>query len=195
MGASEGPSPVDAIHLLPLGPLPTILAEDLASRLSRRVPVPCRVVRSPAEMDLPRLADRDQIDADALLARLEQQAANPSTVLVGVAVQDLAIPVFTFVFGRARQGGRAALVSLARLDPVFYGSAADGERRTERAVTEMLHELGHLASLAHCEDAACLMNFAGSVERVDVRGSVFCDRCAARLPGWLRAPRRSEAVS
>jgi archaemetzincin len=186
---------VDAVHLLPLGPLSPLLAQDLASRLSRRVAVPCRVASAPLQTDLPRLPDRDQIDADALLARLEQRATDPLTVLLGVTAQDLAIPVFTFVFGRARQGGRAALVSLARLDPVFYGSAADGERRTERAVTEMLHELGHLASLAHCEDAACLMNFAGSVERVDVRGSVFCGRCAARLPGWLRAPRRSEAVS
>jgi archaemetzincin len=194
MGTSEEPARVDAVHLLPLGPLSPVLAEDLASRLSRRLAVPCRVVGSPPEAELPRLPDRDQIDADALLWRLEQRATDPEAVLVGVTALDLAIPVFTFVFGRARQGGRAALVSLARLDPAFYGSSADGDRKAERAVTEMLHELGHLASLSHCRDAACLMGFAGSVERVDVRGSVFCGRCAARLPRWLRGPRRPEAV-
>ena len=193
MSSSDGPARVDAVHLLPLGPLSLVLLEDLASRLSRRLAVPCRVASSPLEAELPRLPDRDQIDADALLSRLEHRATDPEAVVVGVTALDLAIPVFTFVFGRARQGGRAALVSLARLDPGFYGSSPDGERKAERTVTEMLHELGHLASLSHCEDAACLMAFAGSVERVDVRGSVFCDLCRGRLPRWLREPGRTAA--
>jgi archaemetzincin len=185
---------VEAVHLVPLGPLSPLVAADLARRLSRRLAVPCRVVSAPVETELTFLPDREQVDADALLSRLEERAAGHDALLVGVTALDLAIPVFTFVFGRARQGGRAALVSLARLDPAFHGSSPDDDRGAERAVTEMLHELGHLASLAHCEDAACLMAFAGSVEKVDVRGTVFCDRCLARLPRWLVGPPRREAV-
>ena len=50
--------------------------------------------------------------------------------------------VFTFVFGLARQGGRACVVSLARTDPSFYGLPPDPDLRDERAVAEILHEIG-----------------------------------------------------
>jgi archaemetzincin len=162
-----------------------MLAEELAARISRHVSASCRVVDD-APPELVRLPARDQVDADALLGALEARAAPESAALVGLTLLDLAIPVFTFVFGRARQGGRVAVVSLARLDPAFYGLAPDPDLLARRAVQEVVHELGHLASLAHCADAACIMSFAGSVEKVDLRGSRFCDSCRVGLPGWLR---------
>jgi archaemetzincin len=185
MGAEDGPGSVEAVHLLPVGPFPRALAEELAARLSRHVSASCRVVDA-APPELVRLPGRDQVDADGLLGTLEARATPADTVLVGLTRLDIAIPIFTFVFGRARQGGRAAVVSLARLDPTFYGLAPDPDLLARRAAHEVVHELGHVASLAHCADAACIMSFAGSVERVDVRGSGFCDSCRARLPGWLR---------
>jgi len=185
MGAEDGPRSVEAVHLLPVGPFPRTLAEELAARLSRHVAASCGVVDA-APPVLVRLPGRDQVDADGLLGTLEARAAPPDTVLVGLTRLDLAIPIFTFVFGRARQGGRAAIVSLARLDPSFYGLAPDPELLARRAICEVVHELGHVASLAHCRDAACIMSFAGAVEKVDVRGSGFCDACHAHLPGWLK---------
>jgi archaemetzincin len=162
--------------------------DDLAARLSRRLRVPVRLEEEPrAEPAL--LPDRDQGDADALLAEVEA-GAKGGEVAVAVAAKDLAIPVFTFVFGRARQGGRAAVVSLARLDPAFYGLGEDRERLTQRALLEVVHELGHVGALAHCPDAACIMSFAGSVERVDVRGDDFCPPCARRLPSWIASGSR-----
>lgn len=106
--------------------------------------------------------------------------------MLGVSAQDLGIPIFTFVFGRARAGGGAALISLARLDPTFYGLPADEGALMQRAVREALHELAHVAALAHCTQPLCLMRFAGSVEKADLRGARFCDACAARLPAWMR---------
>jgi archaemetzincin len=169
--------------------MPRISIEDLAARLSRRVYVPCRVDGA-ARMNPPLLPDREQGDADALLAQLEAQAVTPREVTVAVVAQDLALPIFTFVFGRARQGGHAALVSVARLDPAFYGLPEDRELLTHRTLVEVVHELGHVASLVHCPDAACIMSFAGSVERVDVRGNDFCEACAGRLPPWIVRPVR-----
>jgi archaemetzincin len=176
---------VEEVHLLALGPLDHELAEELAARLSRRVSAPCRVVgrRMPEPARLP---GRDQVDADALLADLEARPTAEDAVLVGLTTLDVGLPIFTFVFGRARQGARAVIVSVARLDPGFYGLPADRDLLARRATDEILHELGHAAALPHCRDASCLMSFAGSVERVDVRGSTFCDRCRDRLPGWLR---------
>jgi archaemetzincin len=181
-----GPAPIETLTLLPVGPLGNVRAEDLVERLSRRTSAPWRLLPPAPDAALLRLAGRGQVDADALLARLEAEAPAGS-VLVGLTSQDLAIPIFTFVMGRARQGGQAALVSLARLDPAFYGLPPDPDLLAARAVVEVRHELGHVAGRSHCDQAACLMSFAGSVERVDVRGSEFCPACAALLPRWLRA--------
>lgn len=178
-----------AVHLVPIGALARARVEDLAARLSRRVSAACRAPDALSGPEPAPLPDRDQVDADALLARLEERALDPGTVLVGVTALDLAIPVFTFVFGRARAGGRAAVVSLARLDPACQGFPADPGRTADRAVCEIVHELGHVAGLLHCDHPECVMRFAGSVEKVDARGSAFCTQCAERLPPWLRGPR------
>ena len=177
----------EALDLLPVGGVPPATLEDLAVRLSRRVGVACHVLPS-GVLPLRRIPDRDQLDANALLESVEARARSDSRLLVGVTAEDIAVPVFTFVFGLARQGGRACVVSLARTDPCFYGLPPDPALRDERAVAEVLHEIGHLAKLEHCHDRGCLMSFAGIVERVDTRGSRFCAACVERLPHWLRGP-------
>jgi archaemetzincin len=185
--AGEAARLAEAVDLLPAGTLPPGTLEALAVRLSRRIELACHVL-PPAPLPLRRIPNRDQLDANALLEALEARATAGDRLLVGVTAEDIAIPVFTFVFGLARQGGRACAVSLARADPAFYGLPKDPARRDERAVGEVLHEMGHLASLEHCPDRGCLMSFAGNVERVDARGSRFCASCAERLPHWLRGP-------
>jgi archaemetzincin len=175
----------EAVHLLPVGRLPPGTLEALAGRLSRRIELACHVL-PPRELTVRRIPNRDQIDAGTLLEALEARAGADSSLLVGITGDDIAIPVFTFVFGLARQGGPACVVSLARTDPVFYGLPPDASLRDERAVAEILHEIGHLATLEHCTNRGCLMSFAGNIERVDTRGSRFCPDCAERLPHWLR---------
>ncbi|HXK08081.1 MAG TPA: archaemetzincin [Vicinamibacteria bacterium] len=177
----------EAVDLLPVGTLLPGTLERLATRLSRRVELACHVLPV-VDLQPRRIPGRDQLDAGALLEALEGRAAVSARLLVGVAAEDIAVPLFTFVFGLARQGGRACLVSLVRTDPSFYGLPPDLDRRDERTVAEILHEMGHLATLEHCPDRSCLMSFAGNVERVDTRGSRFCPGCAGRLPRWLRGP-------
>jgi archaemetzincin len=186
--AGEAARLAEAVDLLPLGALPPGTLEALAVRLSRRVEVACHVL-PPGALPVRRIPNRGQLDANALLEAVESRASSDSRLLVGVTAEDIAIPVFTFVFGLARQGGRACVVSLARTDPSFYGLPPDPALRDERAVAEVLHEMGHLATLEHCPDRGCLMSFAGNIERVDTRGSRFCAACAERLPQWLRGPK------
>ena len=180
---TSGARLAEAIDLVPVGELAAGTLEALAGRLSQKVELPCHV--GPGLVPpLPMIRARDQLDANALLEALEARASE-ARLLVGVASQDIAIPVFTFVFGLARQGGRACVVSLARADPTFYGLPEDAVLRDERLVAETRHELGHLASLEHCPDRSCLMSFAGSIERADARGAEFCSSCRERLPAWL----------
>jgi archaemetzincin len=181
---------VEEVELLLLDPGAAERVEAVASRLSQRLAGGCRVRAAASSVATRLLPDRDQVDADALLAALEEAPVRERAVVVGLTSRDIAIPVFTFVFGRARQGAHAALVSLARLDPTFYGLPGDENVLARRAADELAHELGHAAGLAHCRDVSCLMSFAGSVERVDGRGSRFCAACRSTLPGWLRGPDR-----
>jgi archaemetzincin len=184
MSTPAASAPPGVLGLVPVGPLAPRRAEDLVERLSRRTPAAWRVEPPLPDATLPRLPGRGQVDASSLLAALETRAS-PGSIVLGVTHHDVAIPIFTFVLGLARPGGRAALISLARLDPTFYGLPEDPGRLAARATLEALHELGHVAGLAHCREASCLMSFAASVERVDVRGEDFCGTCAALLPPWL----------
>jgi len=183
MRPRDEPRRIEAVRLVGFGPPPPLSLQDLAARVSRRVAVACRFEPFSDAEELPLIPGRDQVCADRLLARLEGEPIEPGAVRVGLVGVDIAIPIFTFVFGRARSGGHAAIVSTARLDPRFYGLPGNAALMARRTVDEILHELGHIAGLQHCVLPDCLMHFAGTVEQVDVRGSEFCPRCAAHLPG------------
>ena len=177
------------LHFLRVGAFPPAAARELVVRVSRRVAVPCRMVATPFEGDLPLLDGRTQVDADPLLETLEAQTER-GTLLVGLLTLDIGSPLFTFFFGRARLHGHVAIVSLARLQPEFYGLPADPELAARRTEREVLHEVGHLVGLRHCDAYDCLMYFASSVHAIDNRGSSFCPDCARRIPTGL-LPRRS----
>jgi len=186
---------VAEVQIVPLGDCPRSLLEVLAAQLSRHVGVACRVLADTVPShDLPSLAGREQLDAHALLQRLESlpRAAPPGAVRLGLTTRDIGLAVFSFVFGLAHtDDGRVAVVSLARLDPTFYGLAPDPGATARRALGEMLHELGHVAGLQHCIAPDCVMRFAGTVEKADARGAAFCDPCRAHLPHWLRPRART----
>lgn len=183
---SERRTSVQFILFLTIGAFPSAAVEDLIARVSRKVSVACRLGAPPIKGTMPLLADREQVDADELLKTLEKRQVGPGTLLVGMTMRDLGVRIFTFVFGQARRDGFAALVSLARLRPEFYGLPADPELTTRRAVAEIFHELGHILGLMHCTDFNCIMHFATNVETIDLRGDDFCPTCAAALPpGFL----------
>jgi archaemetzincin len=178
--------PIDALEFLAVGPVPPALLSDVALRVSRAVALPCRVASAPPKIEPPTLQGRGQVDADRLLVEVEGLAVRGGAVLVALVARDMANPIFTHFFGRARLGGRALVVSIARLSPAFYGAADDDATAARRAAIEVTHELGHVAGLRHCDDPRCLMRLAHTVDAIDVRGTTWCDACAVRLPPALR---------
>jgi archaemetzincin len=94
--------------------------------------------------------------------------------VLGVTDVDLCMPVLTFVFGEAQLGGRAAVVSTARLED---GGAA---KAAARLAKECVHELGHTFGLLHCHTADCVMSRSGSVRAVDLKSARLCAACSAR---------------
>lgn len=175
---------MDGLLVVEVGKLPAGIGSELARFLARALGVPCSV--DPIALDPSFAFDpgRDQYDARTLLQRLEEVA--PARSVLGVANVDLCSPVFTFVFGEAKHAGRAAVVSLHRLQPARYGLPADPDLLSARARRVSLHEAGHLMGLLHCREPDCVMRFSGVAEELDLLREEFCTECQKALSPFLR---------
>jgi archaemetzincin len=168
------------IRLIPLGSLPPAMLGFLQEGLAKQLGAVVRIGQSlPFPPSCPE--GLRQYPAEALLAALIQAHPPGEELVLGVTGVDLTVPGLNFVFGLADPPNRAALISLARLYPEFYGQPRDPRRFKERAVKEAVHELGHVLGLGHCPDPTCIMFFSNSLADTDRKGPGFCRRCRERL--------------
>ncbi|MEJ2484050.1 MAG: archaemetzincin family Zn-dependent metalloprotease [Gemmatimonadota bacterium] len=164
-----------------LGEFRPVWSEELRRRVAR---VSGHFVRTESlGIDLARFyaPEREQYHATLLLAELLRHIPRAGDRIVGITAEDLFIPVLTFVFGQAQLGGPAAVVSAMRLHTEFYGLPADDRLLVDRAVKEVVHELGHGFGLVHCPDRNCVMSSSTYVEDVDLKGEEYCVACSALL--------------
>ncbi len=101
--------------------------------------------------------------------------------ILGVANLDIYANGLNYVFGEAVTPGKAALVSLWRLKPEFYGDRADLAVYVLRALKEAIHELGHTLGLQHCPRSSCVMHFSNSIFDTDKKQNLFCDQCYLQM--------------
>jgi len=101
---------------------------------------------------------------------LETMAFDGCDAVIAVVDEDLFIPIFTYVLGEARIGGRCALISVYRLD-----------KCPKRAVKLALHEFGHLMALGHCHDDYCAMSFSKDIDQLDLIPSYYCQYCMGQI--------------
>ena len=111
-----------------------------------------------------------------MLRFLESEDYGNSYKIVGVCNFDLFIPIFTHVYGEARQDGDYAIVSLFRLQKNSLSPDKDS-LLYERLAKVALHEIGHLFHMIHCEDELCLMHYADELYRLDTIQMRFCRYC------------------
>lgn len=180
------------LHLLPLA----LQAEDLSLVSWLGSALAARAGFLPVQ-DPPLALDRGWIDqsfrqcssnliVDALIERSGGCGDQEWTLAITAA--DLVAPGRDFVFGEAALGGSWAVVSLARLHAGDSGEPDDIVR--SRVLTESLHELGHLAGLAHCEQPRCVMAQAALPSDVDRKDAEFCPGCKGSLTTALAPTRR-----
>ena len=153
---------------------------------------------SPPEADLP-MAPVPGSRSENPSGFVEQgsKKRTASDKILGITEVDIFIPIFTYIFGEAQLGGRAALISIARLRPQHYeespppeaglpmaqGSnkktaSEDEELYKMRILKEAVHELGHTFGLTHCVEPKCIMRFANNIVEVDSKDCYFCSSCA-----------------
>lgn len=168
------------VRLVSVGTLPPALLGFLQEGVSRQLGA---AVRMGGNLPLPGACPEglSQYPGAPFLAALAAARPPGDEVILGVTGVDLTAPGLNFVFGLADPRGRAAIISLARLYPEFYGQPRDPGRFKARAVTEAVHELGHLMGLDHCPNPACVMAFSNSLADTDRKGPGFCRACREKL--------------
>jgi len=122
--------------------------------------------------------------ASGTILRWLLEAGPPRGKVLAITDRDLFIPILTYVFGEAQLGGRAALVSTARLveDVELLGP----QLLVERLAKEAVHEVGHAYGLVHCDTERCVMGRSPAVREVDAKSSALCRECRAKLEGSRR---------
>jgi len=180
------------IHILPLLEIKAETRAQLLEAIEQQVQWPAAI--EALEFD-PRFAFdqiRGQYHSSQILLGLHSKLYRPQDKIIAIVPFDLYIPILTYVFGEAQLDGPAAVVSLFRLRPEFYGLPPVPARVVERLIKESIHELGHTFGLRHCPQPECVLHASTYVEEIDLKSHTFCPDCSALLQA-AQAKRRTAA--
>ncbi len=174
------------IAIVPIGSVSKAFAREVGEVVAPVVDLPYEVLMGLAEPEYAHNPARDQYHASAIVRRVAQ-AIDPKrhALGLGIANVDLFLPELNFVFGEADRAERAAVVSIARLDPAWYGRPSDHALLLRRTTSEALHEIGHLLGLPNCQNDACAMYLSNTLSDTDRKRPDFCDPCKAALASDL----------
>lgn len=164
------------VILVPTGKVEMEVLEHLRAGLGAIFECPVGVEMPEPSPSYAYDAGRKQHRSAMIIERLGSAVPSRSAGL-GVAGVDLYAPGLTFVFGEAEVSGKAAVISLSRLRPSFYGLPPDSAVTGSRALKEAVHELGHVAGLHHCQSPGCVMTFSRDISASDEKGWRFCRSC------------------
>lgn len=163
----------------PLGHIGDGITETLKDSVGRIFGCPTEIGSGICDLAPTHDPTRNQYLSSNLLALLRKPQRNER--VVGITEVDLFVPRLDYVFGQAEPSSGRAIVSLCRLRQEYYGLATDEAVFYDRAVKEIVHELGHTFGLGHCPDNRCVMHFSNSLADTDLKKAQFCKRCRPRI--------------
>ena len=166
------------VGIVPLGEVPELVLKIVAANISVCFKLHARILPAVTIPEFALDKRRLQYDAGIILKHFESMNFNNCDKIIGVLNEDLFVPIFSYVYGEAKQGGKFALVSLFRLNKNQDGSFPAQSLFYERAAKVALHEFGHLFNLFHCDEKRCLMHFSGDIQALDKTPLYLCRYCS-----------------
>ena len=168
------------IGILSVGQVQREVLLELLQALPKIFPdTACSIIKEPLPIPVDAFVKkRNQYSSSVILSQIKVFVASKAGFdrVLGVIDVDLFASGLNYVFGEAYTPGKAALISLWRLKPNFYGETAGSEVFVLRALKESVHELGHTLGLRHCARGFCVMHFSNSIFDTDKKQSLFCEQ-------------------
>ncbi|MBT8352572.1 MAG: archaemetzincin family Zn-dependent metalloprotease [Deltaproteobacteria bacterium] len=169
---------INRVGIIPIGEVPQIVSQTIAAHISGYLDLSAIILPGVKNFTDSFNENRLQYDVAKTLQKLESINVKGVDKILGILTVDLYVPIFTYVFGEAKQGGKAAVISLYRLGKGANEKTQPSSTVLERAAKVALHELGHLYSLFHCTNEHCLMHFSGGLQDLDGSPLYFCRYCS-----------------
>jgi len=126
-----------------------------------------------------------QILTGDILILLKRNRPPDAFCTLAITMEDLyPHPSWNFVFGQASLRDGVGVFSFARYDPKFYGEDRTKDCQKlllQRSCKVLVHETGHMFSLAHCIYFKCVMNGSNHLQESDDRPQLLCPVCLRKL--------------
>ena len=174
---------IDTIIASPIGDIPLWMTQAIANEVGVFFGFSARVETVLDDILFAYDPERKQYHSTKILEALEKKAPEDCIKIIAVTKEDLFIPILTHVYGEAQLGGKACIISIARL---IAGLEVKGVKGCRRIVKEAIHELGHTFDLRHCKDQRCIMHYCRRLEDVDRKSNQFCRYCNIFLADNIR---------
>lgn len=173
------------VRVVPIGRIGGKFVSEVCAEVESLINVRFKTLMG---MDTPATAwnqMRRQYDAariiDALSKSSEAVFIGKDIPTLGITEEDVYYNGLNFVFGIEEPRTGCLLVSTARLKPEFYKEHPNISVLKDRAVKEVMHEIGHHIGLDHCIHPFCVMSFSPSARDVDAKRKDFCKGCRIKL--------------
>jgi archaemetzincin len=167
------------LDLFPMGRMDMTVVSVVAANLQTILGLNTEIQPVQPEPDYAFLARRGQYEAGKIINVLATLSDGAQLRLAVVCV-DIYTPILTFVFGESQLGGKAAVISLFRIE------SKNREKTYNRTAKIAIHEIGHLLGMVHCQAMDCLMRFSNSLEKLDELPLRFCPACEYEARRHLR---------
>lgn len=165
-----------SIEIIPLGEIDNFILEYLKDNLSGIFNAQIHVKGHDKLPEYAYNKIRGQYLSSKILNNLPKPQNNLQKTLA-IINKDLYIPKLNFVFGQADPQKGVCIISIARLDQLYYVFKQDRDLLLKRALKEAVHELGHLFNLGHCQNPLCVMHLSHGLSETDRKDYRFCDNC------------------